>query len=228
MNCLVTAGPTYENLDEVRRLTNFSTGTLGIRLANYLADADHHVTLLLGQSSTCRIEPHAHVTQTFSTTRDLERRLQACRGRGIQAVFHAAAVCDFAFGRVFIGSSTAPLKELKSPKFPTRHEPLLVELVPTPKLIANLHRWFPAARIVGWKFEVVGDRRNAIATARHQIAAYRTDACVLNGPAYGDGYGWVTARRGPIRHLPDPTRLFEALRQFIERGVTRCEAHSGS
>ena len=27
MKCIVTAGPTYEELDEVRRMTNFSTGT---------------------------------------------------------------------------------------------------------------------------------------------------------------------------------------------------------
>ena len=36
MRCIVTAGPTYEPLDEVRRLTNFSTGRLGIELANFL------------------------------------------------------------------------------------------------------------------------------------------------------------------------------------------------
>jgi len=33
MKCIVTAGPTYEELDEVRRMANFSTGTLGTELA---------------------------------------------------------------------------------------------------------------------------------------------------------------------------------------------------
>ena len=37
MNCIVTAGPTFEPLDDVRRLTNFSTGRLGTELANFLA-----------------------------------------------------------------------------------------------------------------------------------------------------------------------------------------------
>ena len=36
MNCIVTAGPTYEPMDNVRRLTNFSTGKLGTELANFL------------------------------------------------------------------------------------------------------------------------------------------------------------------------------------------------
>src|SRR5947209_3565355 len=45
MHCVVTAGPTYESLDEVRRLTNFSTGKLGSELANFLAARGHTVTL---------------------------------------------------------------------------------------------------------------------------------------------------------------------------------------
>ena len=48
MKCIVTAGPTYEELDDVRRLTNFSTGTLGTELANYLVDHGHEVELLRG------------------------------------------------------------------------------------------------------------------------------------------------------------------------------------
>ena len=30
MKCVVTAGPTYEELDDVRGLTNFSTGSAGV------------------------------------------------------------------------------------------------------------------------------------------------------------------------------------------------------
>jgi phosphopantothenoylcysteine synthetase/decarboxylase len=49
MNCIVTAGPTYEPLDDVRRLTNFSTGRLGTELANFLAARGHKVILLIGE-----------------------------------------------------------------------------------------------------------------------------------------------------------------------------------
>ena len=36
MHCIVTAGPTYEPIDQVRRLTNHSTGQLGTGLAKHL------------------------------------------------------------------------------------------------------------------------------------------------------------------------------------------------
>ena len=52
MNCIVTAGPTFEPLDDVRRLTNFSTGKLGTELANFLTARGHKVTLLIGESAT--------------------------------------------------------------------------------------------------------------------------------------------------------------------------------
>ena len=45
MNCIVTAGPTFEPLDQVRRLTNMSTGRLGTELANFLTAQGHTVGL---------------------------------------------------------------------------------------------------------------------------------------------------------------------------------------
>src|ERR1700689_4218742 len=101
MKCIVTGGPTYEELDEVRRLTNFSTGTLGTELANYLTAHGHEVELLIGHLSTCRIEPKARRTQAFTTSADVRRRLQKLRSKKPATVFHAAAVSDFAFGKIW-------------------------------------------------------------------------------------------------------------------------------
>ena len=52
MHCIVTAGPTYEPIDQVRRLTNHSTGQLGTGLAKRLAADGHEVTLLRGRAAT--------------------------------------------------------------------------------------------------------------------------------------------------------------------------------
>src|SRR5881396_3056907 len=101
MNCIVTAGPTYEPLDEVRRLTNFSTGRLGSELASFLSAQGHEATLLIGQQATFRGERHARHVQTFTTTADLRDRLRALGGEAVDAVFHAAAVSDFTFGKVW-------------------------------------------------------------------------------------------------------------------------------
>ena len=98
MNCLVTAGPTYEPLDRVRRLTNFSTGGLGCRLAAHLTAAGHTVVLLVGEQATWPGPRTASTVEVFSTTDDLAARLQRHAAQGIDGVFHAAAVSDFAGG----------------------------------------------------------------------------------------------------------------------------------
>jgi len=43
MKVIVTCGPSYEPIDQVRRLTNFSTGELGVHLSNQLARAGFEV-----------------------------------------------------------------------------------------------------------------------------------------------------------------------------------------
>src|ERR1039458_7439283 len=152
MQCIVTAGPTYEPLDEVRRLTNFSTGRLGSELVNFLAAHGHEATLLIGQQATYRGERHARHVETFTTTTNLRDRLRALASETVGAVFHAAAVSDFSFGKVWRSAPQDELTELRSGKLSTRQGTLLAELVPTPKIIAELRHWFPKARLVGWQY----------------------------------------------------------------------------
>ena len=149
MNCVVTAGPTYEPLDEVRRLTNFSTGRLGSELANFLTAHGHAVTLLLGQQATWCGERHAQEVQTFTTTDDLRARLEKLAAQPADAVLHAAAVSDFAFGKIWERAADGELIEAKAGKVSTRSGPLLAELVPTAKIISELRGWFPRACLVG-------------------------------------------------------------------------------
>jgi len=214
MNCVVTAGPTFETMDNVRRLTNFSTGRLGTELANLLTARGHAVTLLLGEQANYCGERKATRVRSFSTTADLMEKLQALSKQDIGAVFHAAAVSDFTFGKIWLRSEQGELTEVRSGKISTRQGTLLAELVPTPKIIANLRGWYPTAKLVGWKFEVDGDRASVLRAGENQIRECRTDACVVNGPAYGDGLGLITGP-GQCEPMAGQPELFEALAKLI-------------
>jgi phosphopantothenoylcysteine decarboxylase/phosphopantothenate--cysteine ligase len=214
MKCIVTAGPTYEPLDGVRRLTNFSSGRLGSELASFLTARGHETTLLVGQQATFHGERHARIVETFTTTANLRDRLQGLAGQPVDALFHAAAVSDFTVGKVWRRASRGELTEVHAGKLPTREGTLLAELAPTPKIIADLREWFPHAWLVGWKYEVEGGRAGLIRLAERQIADCHTDACVANGPAYGAGFGLVRAG-GKHTDLPDTAALFAALEKLI-------------
>lgn len=224
MICIVTAGPTYEPLDKVRRLTNFSTGALGAQLAAFLTGRGHEVTLMMSATASYRGELKAKTIQYFSTGEDLRQILRdqarnwaeaVPPARRAPAIFHAAAVGDFKFGKLWRRTETGELKEVTEGKVSTRGGQLLAELWPTPKILSELREWFPKATIVGWKYEVDGTREDVIERAKRQLKESRTDACVGNGPAYGERFGIVRAD-GEWTHFAAKDELFEALERIGE------------
>ena len=68
----------------------------------------------------------------------------------------------------------------------------------------------PRAWLVGWKYEVEGDRRSAVERARRQLEECATDLSVANGPAYGEGCALV-GPGGEEIHLPEGRDLRMAL-----------------
>lgn len=206
MTLLVTIGPTQEPLDAMRILSNRSTGELGTRLAVTLAQAGHRVIALRGTGATAEKAPlSAHGIQVtpFTTTEDLRTLLkQTSKSENIDAIFHAAAVSDFYFPGAGFG------------KIPSNSPSLTLTLEPTPKLLSLLRDWFPQAMLIGWKFEASGNKETALAAARTQIVQNQTDACVLNGPSYGEGFG-VLYPDGNLIHQEDKAKLCSFLTESM-------------
>jgi phosphopantothenoylcysteine decarboxylase/phosphopantothenate--cysteine ligase len=185
MKIIITCGPSYEPIDGARRMTNMSTGRLGVTIANHLSDAGHEVICWKGEGSTYPGAVRAARLETFSTNDDLAQHLESIsRLENIDAVFHAAALCDYRVDQVLSAAGEA----MSSPKFATCDGRLHLVLAPAMKVLPKIRDWFPDARIVGWKYELAGSRDDAFAKAWKQLHDCQTDACVLNGAAYGVGF----------------------------------------
>lgn len=193
LRCLVTAGPTYEPIDQVRRITNFSTGRLGTELARALKEAGHSVLLLRGEGATYSVKPKGIDLWLFSTTTHLSKLLEQLTQDKWDAIFHAAAVSDFTLEKI-IGPKGESIS-IECGKIPTSHPYIFLKLVPSPKLIQKMRGWFPNAFIVGWKYEVKGDATSAITAGIEQVQRCGTNICVVNGPAYGKGYAIVNNQK---------------------------------
>src|SRR5262245_8829697 len=189
MKVIVTTGPSFEPIDEVRRLTNFSTGELGVLLANRLASRGCQVFCLKGVGATYPgpLQGPTHVP--FTTNDELHQRLvELSQTESIQALFHVAALCDFKVHRV----EDAQGQTQSSAKLDSRASALTIHLEPAKKIISTLRGLFPQATLVGWKYELAGSRQEAFAKAWRQLQENGTDACVLNGRAYGPGFACCT------------------------------------
>lgn len=186
MKVIVTCGPSFEPIDQVRRLTNFSTGELGVLLSEFLTRAGYDVFCFKGTGATYR-DPVApcHV-ERFDTNDDLLGLLAGASASGdVAAVFHAAALCDYRVKRVDDESG----QSCHSAKIASRSGALTIRLEPATKVISKMRGLFPRSVLVGWKYELAGTRQDALGKAYRQIEENDIDACVVNGRAYGDGFG---------------------------------------
>jgi phosphopantothenoylcysteine synthetase/decarboxylase len=216
MRIIITSGPSYEPLDQVRRLSNFSTGELGTLLAEGFAQAGHGVICFRGVASTFAPPLYPVEVVPFTTNDDLASKLQRLMARDeVSMVFHAAALCDFRVREV----RSAEGEVISGDKLSSRDGALSVTLEPAPKLIDTLRRLFPASILIGWKYELTGTLNDVMAKGRRQMDDCLTDACVLNGAAYGSGFGMVS-RAGEQVHLPDKVALCRFLIDWAERMPT--------
>ena len=185
MRVLITAGPSSEPIDSVRTITNRSTGEFGATLAQRFIDRGHHVEIFLGEGATQSIARAIR----FQTNADLERALRSANQPDkVDLFLHAAALTDFSVDAIRIDGRKVGFGKLDSSV-----DSVELVLRRQPKLIGTLRSLFPRALIVGWKFEVAVSISDLLAEAQKQIAANRTDACVVNGPAFAAGFGFCDA-----------------------------------
>lgn len=134
MKVLVVAGATVEPIDDIRVVSNRSTGSTGIELARTAYEHGADVELWLGRHEAP--VPLWLPRKTFETTADLARMAE---GADADITLVPAAVADF-----------APKK--RKGKIPTREGPVTLDLEPTPKVLFTLRKGTRKS-LVGFKAE---------------------------------------------------------------------------
>lgn len=90
---LVTAGPTYENIDPVRFIGNYSSGKMGYAIAEVLANKGAEVDLVSGPVTLSTIHPKIKIHRVVSAKDMYEHCLKIFPS--VQGAVMAAAVADF-------------------------------------------------------------------------------------------------------------------------------------
>jgi phosphopantothenate---cysteine ligase (CTP) len=217
MKVLLTCGPGYEPIDAVRRLTNHSTGRLGTLLADYFTARGHTVICLRGSGATAPLPVKAQIV-SFGTGAELSEALQGlARWYRPAVVLHAAALSDYQVQAVRDRNG----KRLSArKKIATAEGVIQLELRPAPKVIAQLRGWFPEAWLVGWKYELEKGKAAALARGRQQMRTHDLDFCVVNGGAYGPGFG-LCRQAGAAVHCRGGVALARRLEKELQRAGIR-------
>jgi phosphopantothenate---cysteine ligase (CTP) len=211
---LVTCGPAYEPIDGVRRITNESTGEIGTILSESLSAFGFEVLCLRGEMSRYPAPKNTRVV-SFSTNGSLMEILEKLPSQPA-AFFHAAALSDFSVRKI---QGTEERRKIRS-----GIRELQITLRPAEKILPRLRTVFPRALIVGWKYELDGTRSDLISLARQQMENSETDGCVVNGSAYGEGFGFLARGREHLRHSIDKTELAAFLAAWSLQAINSQES----
>jgi len=159
---LITSGPTRAYLDDVRFLTNASSGRMGAAVAAAALAAGHRVTVVSGPVSV-RYPAAARVVRVTTTAEMLAAGLEALPD--VDGVIAVAAPCDF-----------QPV-ERQPGKIPRSGAGLSVALEPTVDVVATLATRAAAGQwFVAFALEVGADPQRAVA----KVVAKRCDLIVCN------------------------------------------------
>jgi phosphopantothenoylcysteine decarboxylase/phosphopantothenate--cysteine ligase len=157
-------------VDDVRYLSNLSTGATGAALAEALAAKGHEVTLLHGTGAV--LPRTGRDRQAFTSAKDLQNRLQRrLAGGGFDAVIHCAAVADYTPARAPRGKISSQLKGLT------------LRLAPVPKILPQIKNFAgggAAPLVVGFKLTAGADRAAREAAVARLWAGGGVDAVVHN------------------------------------------------
>ncbi|MEW6027216.1 MAG: phosphopantothenoylcysteine decarboxylase [Planctomycetota bacterium] len=164
MNVLITAGPTYEYIDQVRYLANMSSGKMGYELARAAKAKGHQVTLISGPTAL-KAPVGVRLIKVISA-REMYDEVMKSYPKA-DAVIMAAAVSDYTPQRRFKG------KMKKSGKT------LTLKLVPTVDILRKLGQRKGKRALIGFALEVANGKRNAL----KKLKAKNLDYVVLNSPA---------------------------------------------
>lgn len=209
---LITAGPTYEKLDPVRFIGNYSSGKMGFSLAEELASRGADVTLITGpvslqcHNATIRRVDVESANEMYDAVRNV---FPSC-----DIAIFAAAVADY-----------RPKNYVEAKIKREKMEEAVIELVRNPDIAAECGKIKREGQItVGFALET----DNGLASAKKKLAAKNLDFVVLNTlQDKGAGFRTDTNRITIVRDteeltfpLKDKRQVAADIADAIEASIT--------
>ena len=190
---LITAGPTYESIDPVRFIGNYSTGKMGMALADAAASRGADVTVVAGPVQVMPTHPGVKVIKVESA----REMLAAC-----EKIFDDASISIFTAAVAdYAPETVAPIKiKRENCDAPT------LKLIKNPDIARTLSsRKHPGQLTVGFALETNDENINAV----HKLESKHLDLIVMNslrdnGAGFGVDTNKVTifSRSGILADLP--------------------------
>ncbi len=175
---LITYGPTWVPIDEMRVISNQSSGQLGKLMASDFRKAGAEVTVIEGpifdpiKSKSIKVIKFAFYDEFLT---NLKKELK----KKYAIVIHAAAVSDYRLKKPFKTKISSNQKRLR------------LDLVPTPKVINQIKKINPHGLLVGFKLESALTRKGFLDKTKPLFQEAECDFVVANHLNSGNYLGYL-------------------------------------
>lgn len=186
---VITSGGISEKIDNVRKITNSSSGKLGMTIANHLLESKSDITIYYVCSKNA-LRPSNKRVKIIEVARtlDLKDKVESLlKNEKIDYFIHTMAVADYMVDYVttldkmkksFLNNSD--MEVIKDTKISSYENNLVLVLKPTPKIISLIKKESPLTYLVGFKLLDGVSRKELIEVAKRLRDKNKCDLVVAN------------------------------------------------
>lgn len=186
---VITSGGISEKIDNVRKITNSSSGKLGMTIANHLLESKSDITIYYVCSKNA-LRPSNKSVKIIEVvgTMDLKDKVESLlRNEKIDYFIHTMAVADYMVDYVtaldkmkksFLNNSD--MEVIKDTKISSYENNLVLVLKPTPKIISLIKKESPLTYLVGFKLLDGVSKKELIEVAKRLRDKNKCDLVVAN------------------------------------------------
>ena len=217
MNIIITAGGTSEKIDNVRKITNSSTGKLGMTIANHLLEENDDIMIYYVCSKNSQRPKDSRVkiieiNGTIDLKNTIERLLES---KHIDYFIHSMAVSDYMTDYITtierikesvnehddIDEAFNNIKVIEGKKISSYEDSLVIVLKPTPKIISMIKKMSPKTYLVGFKLLDGVSKEELISVAKKLRNKNKCDLVVANDLSNirnGEHIGYIINKNNDI------------------------------
>lgn len=186
---VITSGGISEKIDNVRKITNSSSGKLGMTIANHLLESKSDITIYYVCSKNA-LRPSNKSVKIIEVvgTMDLKDKVESLlRNEKIDYFIHTMAVADYMVDYVttvdkmkksFLNNSD--MEVINDTKISSYENNLVLVLKPTPKIIGLIKKESPLTYLVGFKLLDGVSKKELIEVAMRLRDKNKCDLVVAN------------------------------------------------
>ena len=186
---VITSGGISEKIDNVRKITNSSSGKLGMTIANHLLESKSDITIyyVCSKNALRPSNKRVKIIEVVGTL-DLKDKVESLlRNEKIDYFIHTMAVADYMVDYVttvdkmkksFLNNSD--MEVIKDTKISSYENNLVLVLKPTPKIISLIKKESPLTYLVGFKLLDGVSKKELIEVAMRLRDKNKCDLVVAN------------------------------------------------